>query len=274
MANNSVRLSLVRLKDIIPIYTESVSKKSLSVMINTLKQGDDFECKMVTEKDKEGKHWLKYGYSQYLAYMEVLSLEDEVTCLEKPYSNQTKQRIDILRNMFGNNKSAWVDKHKIICDLVEKNKSLIFIANEVGVSKKDIEQYLVHPDIPSWVIDAAVKNNASFITIENVRKLELPVSIKHWLYKKAVRKRNDGRLTHDKLEKVKWLLILEKFSKLNNLQKKNMVEEAFYFREKLENVWLEAIEGLEYKYDFSNLSYSFSPRSKTKEKKLIVLHKK
>ncbi|MCD8509731.1 MAG: hypothetical protein LRY73_07555 [Bacillus sp. (in: Bacteria)] len=57
----------------------------------------------------------------------------------------------------------------------------------------------------------------------------------------AVKKRQENRLTYDKLEKIKWLINLDGFYELDKKKKKYLVEKAYYFRRTLEDTWNEYI---------------------------------
>ncbi|MCD8509732.1 MAG: hypothetical protein LRY73_07560 [Bacillus sp. (in: Bacteria)] len=129
------------------------------------------------EKDMENNYWLKYGYGQYLAYKEVLPIHQKIPCIVKSFTSETQQRIDLLKNMFLNQSpTAWGDKNALINQLLDMGRSKGDIAKQVGISIEELEKYLLHPDIPQRYLEEADRNNASYITMDNIRKLDIPYS--------------------------------------------------------------------------------------------------
>jgi len=113
------------------------------------------------------------------------------------------------------------------------------IANKMGVSKSDIEKYLIHPDIPKEYIEMTIANKRSLITLENIRKLnELHPFLKDRLYYGAsLPKSDNNKLTNDNLQKIKWLLNREGFFKLEKEQQWNLIEKAIKYKQELIASW-------------------------------------
>jgi hypothetical protein len=130
----------------------------------------------------------------------------EIPSVIQPYTDKTHQRIILLRT------TKWTDKHNIISSLIEMNKSIKEIANAMGTTSSQIEEYLFHPDIPPEIINLVRENRGSFQTLEKIRKLRLPKRITENLYELAVKKvGNPDRLTGEKLKMIIWLLSNDRF---------------------------------------------------------------
>ena len=78
------RLMTVRLKQIVPIYTESISETVKKRMVRCIRNGENLSKYLVLEKDPNHKrYYLLSGYVAYEAYKEAgISVVD---CIVKPF---------------------------------------------------------------------------------------------------------------------------------------------------------------------------------------------
>lgn len=137
----------------------------------------------------------------------------------------------------------WMDKSILIFQLLEKGLDIDKIARRVGVKKQDLERYLIHSEIPPEIVNKAYDLQCIPL-VDKVRRLGVTYSLKYRLYEKAVlNKRGSERLTHDKLEKIKWLLNATRFDELYDieLQWEHMLEMMNY-KELLINQFQSKIE--------------------------------
>ncbi|GAB6554260.1 ParB N-terminal domain-containing protein [Bacillus mobilis] len=211
------RLMTVRLKQIVPIYTESISETIKKRMVHCLRNGEDLSKYLVLEKDPNQKrYYLLSGYVAYEAYKEAGL--NAVDCIVKPFSDRTEQMVQLLQNMFHDSRSDWMGKSVFISTLLDQGTSIKEIAKRVGVNAKDLERYLLHPEIPLEIANKAYELNCVPL-VDKVRRLCISDILKYRLYERAILdKRNPARLNHDQLRKVKWLLNLTIFHELYEME--------------------------------------------------------
>ena len=126
--------------------------------------------------------------------------------------------VQLLQNMFHNSGSNWIDKSIIISQLLDKSVGIKEIAKRVGVEGRDLERYLLHPEIPIEIANKAYELQCVPL-VDKVRRLCISDIIKYRLYEKAVlNKGNIEKLTHDQLNKVKWLLNHTRFYELYDIE--------------------------------------------------------
>lgn len=247
MQLNHIRLELVQIESIIPIYVEHVSKSAVKKMVRVLEQGGTLSSNIIVEKDRyDDKYWLVSGFPEYMAYLEVHDKHKKhgiIYCVVQPYSNETEQRLKLLQRMFHHQVTKWIDKHMLISQMVYDEKSMDTIVKKLGVNKSDIERYFIHPDIPVSVIEKAYKNSGSFINLEYVRRLNLHSFLKDRLYEKVVLPlRHANRLTTDKLQKLKWVLKEKDFYTLKREDQWDLIQQALKYKELLQNSWSREIQ--------------------------------
>ncbi|WP_044784545.1 ParB/RepB/Spo0J family partition protein [Bacillus thuringiensis] len=207
----------VHIKQIVPIYTETTSEAFKSRMVNCIRNGESLSQYLVLEQDPDKKSlYLISGYAAYEAYKKAgLSYID---CIVRPFSGRTEQMIQLLQSMFHNSGSNWIDKSIIISQLLDKSLSIKEIAKRVGVEGKDLERYLLHPEIPIEIADKAYQLQCVPL-VDKIRRLCISDILKYRLYEKAVlNKKNPSRLTHDQLNKVKWLFNFTRFYELYDIE--------------------------------------------------------
>ena len=211
------RLMTVRLKQIVPIYTESISETVKKRMVRCIRNGENLSKYLVLEKDPNHKrYYLLSGYVAYEAYKEAgISVVD---CIVKPFSNRTEQMVQLLQNMFHNSRSDWMGKSTLISTLLDQGTSIKEIAKRVGVKNQDLERYLLHPEIPLEIANKAYELKCVSL-VDKVRRLCISDILKYRLYERAVLNKSDpARLKHDQLHKVKWLLNLTRFYELYDIE--------------------------------------------------------
>ncbi|HGH1672952.1 TPA: hypothetical protein ACJHMI_005870 [Bacillus cereus] len=77
---------------------------------------------------------------------------------------------------------------------------------------------MIHSEIPPEIANKAYDLQCIPL-VDKVRRLGVTYSLKYRLYEKAVlNKRGSERLTHDKLEKIKWLLNATRFDELYDIE--------------------------------------------------------
>lgn len=137
MQLSNIRLELVKIQSIVPIYAEHVSKSAVKKIVRALKQGSMLSSSIIVEKDKfEDKYWLVSGFPEYIAYLEVddANLQyNTVYCVVQPYSNETEQRLKLLQRMFHHQVTKWIDKHILISQMVYDEKSIDTISKKLGL---------------------------------------------------------------------------------------------------------------------------------------------
>lgn len=244
MRLNNIRLELVQIERIVPIYVEHVSRSAVKKMVRVLEQGGTLSSYIIVEKDKyDDKYWLVSGFPEYMAYLEAYNKHDSTYCIVQPYSNETEQRLKLLQRMFHQQVTKWIDKHRVISQMVYDEKSMDAIVKKLGVNKSDIERYFIHPDIPVSVIEKAYENSGSFINLEHVRRLNLHSFLKDRLYEKVVLPpRHVKRLTTDKLQKLKWVLKEKDFYTLKREDQWDLIQQALKYKELLQNNWSREIQ--------------------------------
>ena len=242
MKLDGIWMESIELDKIVPIYVENVSKRAVEKMVKILEGGDQLSSHVIVEKDRtEDKYWLVAGFPEYLAYKKMNEKHKRCTrifCVIQRYSNETEQRIKLLRRMFHHQTTKWLDKHMLIDQMVNSGVKVATIARKLGVTQAEIENYFVHPDIPFDIIKKARENEGSLINIEKIRKLPIHSMLKHKLYQQAVLpKSHPDRLTTDKLQKIKWLLKRDYFNDLGREDQWEMLQQALDYRGTLENIW-------------------------------------
>ena len=242
MQLSNIRLELVKIQSIVPIYAEHVSKSAVKKLVRALEQGSMLSSSIIVEKDKfEDKYWLVSGFPEYIAYLEIddANLQyNTVYCVVQPYSNETEQRLKLLQRMFHHQVTKWIDKHILISQMVYDEKSIDTISKKLGVNKSDIKRYFIHPDIPISVIEKAYQNSGSFINLEQIRKLKLHSFLKDRLYEKVVLpQRHIDRLTTDKLQKLKWVLKEKNFYDLKREDQWDLIQQALNYKGTLQSSW-------------------------------------
>ncbi|HHT7084727.1 ParB/RepB/Spo0J family partition protein [Bacillus anthracis] len=207
----------VNIKEIVPIYVESVPKTVKGRMMNCIKNGEGVSILPKVEKSLDGKkYYLISGYIAYEAYKSVG--KQYIDCIVSPLSNETEQTVLLLQSMFQVAGVNWMDKSILIFQLLEKGLDIDKIARRVGVKKQDLERYLIHSEIPPEIANKAYDLQCIPL-VDKVRRLRVTYSLKYRLYEKAVlNKRGSERLTHDKLEKIKWLLNSTSFNELYDME--------------------------------------------------------
>jgi hypothetical protein len=198
----------VELDKIIPIHAEHVSKKGIAKRMANLNETNGYlSLLMIVEKEIDKDiYCLVAGYPEYKAYVHW-GKKKKICCFVQPYSDYTKQRMTLLTRMFNHQVTSWLDKHTIIKQMIDNGQAINRIAKQIGVSTEDIQTYLIHPDIPRYIIPLAFKNKGSFPNLDQIRRLDLPYILKCKLYDKAILPRgHKERITTDKLQKLKWLL--------------------------------------------------------------------
>ncbi|EOO65347.1 MULTISPECIES: hypothetical protein [Bacillus cereus group] len=247
MQLSNIRLELVKIQSIVPIYAEHVSKSAVKKLVRALEQGSMLSSSIIVEKDKfEDKYWLVSGFPEYIAYLEIddANLQyNTVYCVVQPYSNETEQRLKLLQRMFHHQVTKWIDKHILISQMVYDEKSIDTISKKLGVNKSDIERYFIHPDIPISVIEKTYQNSGSFINLEQIRKLKLHSFLKDRLYEKVVLpQRHVDRLTTDKLQKLKWVLKEKNFYDLKREDQWDLIQQALNYKGTLQSSWSREIQ--------------------------------
>lgn len=247
MQLSNIRLELVKIQSIVPIYAEHVSKSAVKKLVRALEQGSMLSSSIIVEKDKfEDKYWLVSGFPEYIAYLEIddANLQyNTVYCVVQPYSNETEQRLKLLQRMFHHQVTKWIDKHILISQMVYDEKSIDTISKKLGVNKSDIKRYFIHPDIPISVIEKAYQNSGSFINLEQIRKLKLHSFLKDRLYEKVVLpQRHIDRLTTDKLQKLKWVLKEKNFYDLKREDQWDLIQQALNYKGTLQSSWSREIQ--------------------------------
>ncbi|HDR7799915.1 TPA: hypothetical protein QCY03_003720 [Bacillus tropicus] len=247
MQLSNIRLELVKIKSIVPIYAEHVSKSAVKKMVRVLEQGSTLSSSIIVEKDKfEDKYWLVSGFTEYMAYLEVYDANPQhntIYCVVQPYSNETEQRLKLLQRMFHHQITKWIDKHILVSHMVYDEKSIDTISKKLGVNKSDIERYFIHPDIPTSIIEKAYKNSGSFINLEQIRRLDLHSFLKDRLYEKVVLPpRHVNRLTTDKLQKLKWGLKEKNFYDLEREDQWDLIQQVLNYKEILQSSWSREIQ--------------------------------
>jgi hypothetical protein len=241
---NGIRLKKIQIKLIEPIYVESVSDSAVRRRVKVLNTGEQLSSYLVVEKDQvENKYWLISGFIEYLAYKHFAIIKNQnlsIPVIEQDYSDRTTQRIKLLRKLF-QNQSNWLDKHYLLNNLLEEGISIKEIAKQIGVSGADINNYLIHHELPTEIISKAYKNKGSFRNLEQIRRLQLHPILKHKLYLRAVLPIRDfNRLTIDKFQKVLWLLSIKEFRLLKNWQDQwDLSQKSFNYKELLLEKWHE-----------------------------------
>ncbi|USK68226.1 hypothetical protein [Peribacillus frigoritolerans] len=240
---NGIKISKIDISLIVPIYIESVTESAVQKRIKLLIEGEDLPSYPVVEKDKyEEKYWLVSGYLEYLAYKHLTNTRKQkmyVTVIEQVFSNITTQRIKLLRKMFQDH-SNWFDKHYLLSCLLNEDLSIEEISKKIGVTSTDINNYLIHREIPENIIEKAHKNKGSFRNIEKIRRLNSHRFVKYLLYERAVLPKWDkNRLTTDKLQKIQWLLHIKEFKMLNWQGQCDIIQKAFIYKEILLTKWEE-----------------------------------
>ncbi|PEU88038.1 hypothetical protein CN415_24540 [Bacillus cereus] len=239
---SNIRLELVKIQSIVPIYAEHVSKSVVKKIARVLQQGSMLSSSIIVEKDQfEDRYWLVSGFPEYKAYLEIydeISQHNTIYCVVQPYSNETEQRLKLLQRMFHYQVTKWIDKHILISQMVYDEKSIDTVSKKLGVNKSDIERYFIHPDIPTNIIEKAYKNSGSFISLEHIRRLKLHSFLKGRLYEKVVLPhRHVDRLTTDKLQKLKWVLKEKYFYELEREDQWDLIQQALNYKELLQNNW-------------------------------------
>ncbi|WMT18521.1 hypothetical protein [Parageobacillus toebii] len=242
MKLDGIWMESIELDKIVPIYVENVSKRAVEKMVKILERGYQLSSHIIVEKDRtEDKYWLVAGFLEYSVYKKMNEKHKRYTrifCVIQRYSNETEQRIKLLRRMFHHQTTKWLDKHLLIDQMVNDGVKVATIARKLGVTQADIENYFVHPDIPFDIIKQACENEGSLINIEKIRKLPIHSLLKYKLYQRAVLpKRHPDRLTTDKLQKIKWLLKRDYFNDLGREDQWEMLQQALDYRGTLENTW-------------------------------------
>lgn len=237
---NGIKLKLVDVITIFPIYTESVSESAVRRRVKLLKIGEGLSNYPIVERDNyEDKYWLVSGFLEYISYKQCAyqNQNNMVPVLEQPYSDTTTQRIKLLRSMF-QDPSNWLDRHCLINQLMEQGYEIKDIAKKIGVSSSCLKHYMVNNELPNTIVEKAYKNNGSFINLEQIRRLNLHPFVRDELYERAVLPRNDyHRLTTDKLQKVQWLISLKEFRMLNWQEQLKMIQHACIYKEILVTKW-------------------------------------
>lgn len=239
---NGIRIESASLSKITPLYIETIPQAPLEKMVRVLEQGRYLSNHIILEKDpREDKYWLITGFLEYRAYCQFKERGAHVAtipCIIQPCSNDTEQRLQLLSRMFHSRTVYWIDKHNVIQQMIHKGETTAAIARKVGVAESDIKRYLIHPDIPEEIIEEAFENQGSFINLEQIRNLRLDPFLTLRLYRRAVlQKRNPNRLTTEKLQKIKWLLMRDNFYELKREDQWDLLSDALNYREKLEAVW-------------------------------------
>lgn len=247
MQVDGILLDNVQFTSIQPIYLEEISKSKLNKLVRILNAGDSLTSYMILEKDPvENFYWLVGGYPEYLAYKSLMNnkkTSSYIPCIIRNYTDTTEQRITLLKRMFHHQVTKWMDKHQIIAELIDQNKSTKTIANKLGISEFLVKSYFIHPDIPKDIIQLAKKNHGSFINLEKIRRLPLSSCIQYNLFKQAVLKtRHPNRLTTDKLEKIKWLIQLDDFFELAIDAQWKLIQKAMKYKDLLKHYWRNDIE--------------------------------
>jgi hypothetical protein len=242
MRIDGILLDNVDINKIIPIYIENVSESKQKKLLRILDNRQLLSSHIIIEKDKlEDKYWLVAGFPEYSAYLKMHERNiriKQVPCVIQPYSNETEQRIILLKRIFHHQTTKWLDKHTLINQLLDEGHNAPYIANKIGINASDIESYIIHPGIPPQIIERAKKNQGSFINLEKIRKLKLDSLIEYKLFQRAVLKiRHPDRLTTDKLDKIKWLIKREKFADLGLEDKWEMIQHAMEYKDTLEGIW-------------------------------------
>lgn len=237
---------VVPLDKITPIYIETTSKKGLEKRLKIIDQKRFLSLVMIVEKVPNQEKWyLIAGYPEYEAYVEFNHRQQnesssikEISCFVRPLTNHTEQRIVLLERMFTHQFTKWTDKYHVVSELVDSGKSINEIAKKLNVEKEDVKKFFIHPDIPAPIVEEALINEGSLLTLDNIRRVNLNPLLKTRLYHFAVKPKKDlQRLTLEKMQKIKWLLKLDSFYDLTNFEQWNMVIEAFYYRWFLESSW-------------------------------------
>lgn len=207
----------VRLKQIVPIYVENVSEALKNRMVNCIQNGESLSQHLVLEQDPDKKrYYLISGYAAYEAY-KTAGLR-YIDCIVGPYSDKTEQMVQLLQNMFHHSGSNWIDKSIMITQLLDKGVSLKEIAKRAGVEGRDLERYLLHPDIPIEIANKAYELQCVPL-VDKIRRLCISDILKYRLYEKAVlNKKDPKRLTHDKLNKINWLLNFTRVYELYDIE--------------------------------------------------------
>ncbi|MBT2606029.1 hypothetical protein J7E55_23930 [Bacillus sp. ISL-53] len=240
---NGITLNKIDISLIVPIYIESVTESAFQKRFKLLIEGEDLPSYPVVEKDKyEEKYWLVSGYLEYLAYKHLNNTKAQnmyVTVIEQVFSNITTQRIKLLRKMFQDH-SNWFDKHYLLSCLLNEDLSIKEISKKIGVTSTDINNYLIHHELPENIVEKAHKNKGSFRNLEKIRRLNLHRFVKDLLYERAVLPIWDkDRLTTDKLQKIQWLLHIKEFRMLNWQGQCDIIQKAFIYKEILLSKWEE-----------------------------------
>lgn len=249
MKLNGIKLQSIPKDKVHPIYVENFSPSKINKLMLSLKEQGSHCNHIVVERDvEEDRYWLIEGYAEYATYQLAYGSSD-IPCIVQSFSNKTAQRIKLLKRIFHEEQTKWLDKHFLMDQYIHQGKSIDHIARQLDVDKEDIQSYIIHPSIPSDIKEQAIKSDGIFITLEQIRRLEINPLLKRRLYERAVhKKRNETDLTQDKLEKLKWLVTLETFKVLKKDQQWELVLKALNYKETLEIYWKREIEVLRDKH--------------------------
>jgi hypothetical protein len=171
---------------------------------------------MIVERDDEKRtYWLVTGYTELCAYLSCGI--KAVSCFIREKTDTFNQRVTLLNRMFSE-PTNWINKHKVIFALIQDGKSVEFISRKLKVTESDLKKYLIDPTIPEPFVIEAKQNDASFINLNAVAKLDISWKLRNKLFGRVVLpgKRNPDKLTTDKLQKLKWLLQRDNFYQLDD----------------------------------------------------------
>lgn len=223
----------VRLSRINPLFIENISNALHKRLVNRLKNKEKLHV-LQLEKEKD-QYYLVGGYAEYIAYK---SFKEDllIDCFVRDASVETKERVTLLSNMFIDKRGSWLDKHEQIVSLRDEGFSIKEIAYRTGVTKQHISYYLFQPKIPSEIITLAKSYNTSLPLINKISRLKISKINKTKLYLSAINmERKSEYLTHDKFEKINWVIKLKGFNCLNEHNQWELIARAFDYRRYLEN---------------------------------------
>lgn len=134
--------------------------------------------------------------------------------------------------------SNWLDRHFLLNKLLEENISIKEISKKIGVTSMDINNYLIHHELPTEIVNKAYKNKGSFQNLELIRRLHLHPFLKFKLYQSAVLPIRDyNRLTTDRFQKVLWLINIKEFRLLDWQEQWRFIQQAITYKEILVDLW-------------------------------------
>jgi hypothetical protein len=140
----------VPIESIYPLYVEKIDKKQLAELVRKLKSDVTLPQSVILEKkEDEDSYWLVADYTTYTAcrmcgYKTIYGF-----C--QPRTDEVYKRLVQLKWMYLG-KSGWMEKHLMIANLINRGKSVAFIAMKIGIEKSKIQRYLINPSIPEHML--------------------------------------------------------------------------------------------------------------------------